>query len=107
MNTEPNNKGFTREDNDRTSLNLFQKIYVACGLIYGMFWLKKDRLFDFLSVGNMTFFITSIGILLMTLIVLIYDHRRETRKVNKACCNCIALFSTGCFVYNLLKMFLA
>lgn len=94
------------EPSEKTRLNPFQTIFVIYGLVYGSFWLKIDTVFDMLKV-NLTFFIiTSAVVLVLTPVTLVYNHKFESCKSNIICCNCIALFAVGCFVYRLINILL-
>ena len=98
-------KALTQEEqNERTKFNAFQGIYVVCGLLYGGFWLKRDGFFGFLPAGDSVFFLTSAAMLLLTPLILGYNHQYEARAANKSGCLCIALFVIGTFAYQLIKI---
>ncbi len=92
------------EQNERTKFNVFQCIYVVCGLLYGGFWLKRDSFFAFLPAEDSVFFLTSTAMLILTPLILEYNHQYEARAANKRGCLCIALFVIGTFAYQLIKI---
>ena len=94
------------EPSEKTRLNPFQTIFVIYGLVYGSFWLKIDTVFDMLKVNVTFFIITSAVVLVLTPVTLVYNHKFESCKSNIICCNCIALFAVGCFVYRLINILL-
>ena len=98
-------KALTQEEqNERTKFNAFQCIYVVCGLLYGGFWLKRDSFFAFLPAEDSVFFLTSAAMLLLTPLILGYNHQYEAHAANKRGCLCIALFVIGTFAYQLIKI---
>ena len=92
------------EQNERTKFNAFQCVYVACGLLYGGFWLKRDSFFSFLPAADSVFFLTSAVVLILTPLILVYNYKYEGRAANKRGCLCIALFVIGTFAYQLIKI---
>jgi len=71
---------------------------------YGGFWLKRDSFFAFLPAEDSVFFLTSTAMLMLTPLILGYNHQYEARAANKRGCLCIALFVIGTFAYQLIKI---
>lgn len=92
------------EQNERTKFNAFQCIYVVCGLLYGGFWLKRDSFFAFLPAGDSVFFLTSAAMLLLTPLILGYNHKYEARAANKSRLSLHCIVCVGTFAYQLIKI---
>ena len=85
-------------------LKPLQILYIVCGLIYCSFWLKKNSFFEFVQMEDLLFYFTSIGMLLLTVTILIYNHKYEEAGVINKYCGGFAVFIAGCFIYILFKM---